>query len=298
MKVVDISSFEDSIVLHFETENKKINAYTLASTLVAIADAAKAANTTINAGYEVEIIVEALGAGSFRAKISAIYKEGKNLFTSQLVAGVIIGVIANYIYERTLAVDDNVKVEIHTDEVIIEKGEERIIVPRNVYDATREAERNPKFTQSIDKTFQAIEKDPKIEGLGFVKNIDDPKPEVIIPRSAIISASGVIIEEDGVRIVTEIVELQILKAILERGRRKWEFMWRGFKISAPITDNNFYKDFFAHDITIAPGDSLEVKLQIKQVKDEDTGIYSNRSYEVIEIYEHHPRLKQTSMDAL
>lgn len=296
MKVVDISNFEDSVVLHFETGTQKINAYTLASTLVAIADAAKAANTTINAGYEVEIIVEALGAGSFRAKISVLYKEGKNLFTSQLVAGVIIGVIANYVYERTLAVDDNVKIEIHTDEVIIEKGDEKIIVPRNVYDATREVEKNPKFTQAIDKSFQAIEKDKKIEGLGFVKNIDDPKPEVIIPRNAIISASGILIEEEGVRIVTELVELQILKAILERGRRKWEFMWRGFKISAPITDDSFYNDFFAHDITIAPGDSLDVKLQIKQNKDEDTGIYKNKSYEVIEIHEHHPRLKQTSIE--
>ena len=30
--------------------------------------------------------------------------------------------------------------------------------------------------------------------------------------------------------------------------------------SAPITSNKFYQDFFAHNITIAPGDSLEVKL--------------------------------------
>ena len=297
MKVIDISNFEDSVVLHFETKNHKINAYTLASTLVAIADAAKAANSTINAGYNVEILVDAIAPGSFRAKITAKYKESKNLFSSQLIAGVIIGVIANYVYERTLAVDDNVKIEIHTDEVIIEKGDEKIIVPRNVYDATREVEKNPKFTQAIDKTFQAISKDNKIEGIGFVERIDDPKPKVIIPRNAIISASSVIIEEEGVRIITELVELQILKAILERGRRKWEFMWQGFKISAPITDDSFYTDFFAHDITIAPGDSLDVKLQIKQVKDEDTGIFKNKSYEVIEIYGHHPRLKQTSIDA-
>lgn len=297
MKIVDIANFEDSVVLHFETENQKINAYTLASTLVAIADAAKAANSTINAGCEVEIVVEALGPGSFRAKITALYKQSKNLFSSQIVAGVIIGVIANYVYERTFAIDDNVKIEIHTDEVIIEKGEERIIVPRNVYDATREAEKNPKFTQAIEKSFQAIEKDNKIDGIGFVKDISDPKPEVLIPRSAIISASDIFIEEKGVRIVTELVELQIIKAILERGRRKWEFMWRGFKISAPITDDNFFKDFFAHDITIAPGDSLDVKLQIKQIKDEDTGIYKNHSYEVIEVYKHLPRLKQTKMEA-
>lgn len=297
MKIVDISNFEDSVVLHFETQTKRINAYTLASTLVSIADAAKAANSSLNAGYEIEITVEALGAGSFRAKISAIYKESKNLFSSQLVAGVIIGVIANYIYERTFSLDESVKIEIHTNEVIIQKGDEKIIVPRNVYDATREAEKNPKFTQAIEKSFQAIEKDEQIEGIGFVKDINDPKPEVIIPRSLMLSAGEMIIEEEGVRIVTELVELQILKAILERGKRKWEFMWRGFKISAAITDNTFYNDFFSHSITIAPGDSLDVKLQIKQVKDEDTGIYKNKSYEVIEVHKHHPRLKQTCMEA-
>lgn len=297
MKIVDISNFEDSVVLHFETDTQKINAYTLASILVAIADAAKAANSTINAGYEVEIIVEALGPGSFRAKITALYKESKNLFSSQIVAGVIIGVIANYIYERTFAVDDSVKVEIHTDEVIIQKGDEKIIIPRNVYDTTREVEKNPKFKQSIDKAFQAIEKDSKVEGVGFIKDINDPKPVIIIPRKAIVAACDGLIEEEGIRVITELVEVQILKAVLERGRRMWEFMWRGFKISAPITDDKFYNDFFSHTITIAPGDSLDVKLQIKQIKDEDTGIFKNKSYEVIEVYKHHPRLKQTNIEA-
>ena len=43
MKVFDVSKFEDSVVLYFDTSNTRINAYTLASTLVSIADAAKAA---------------------------------------------------------------------------------------------------------------------------------------------------------------------------------------------------------------------------------------------------------------
>jgi hypothetical protein len=79
MKAVDISQFDDSVVLHFETEGQKINAYTLASILVSLADAAKAANAQLNPGYEVEIVVEALGPGSFRAKIRAFYKKNRNL---------------------------------------------------------------------------------------------------------------------------------------------------------------------------------------------------------------------------
>ncbi|MFW5454624.1 hypothetical protein [Thioalkalivibrio sulfidiphilus] len=153
MRIVEISKFEESVVLHFKTEGHRINAYTLASTLVSIADAAKAANSTLNAGYDVEITVEAVGPGSFRAKITALYKNSKNLFSSQLVAGVIIGVLANYIYERTLAIEDGVTIQVNTDEVIIEKGDERIVVPRRVYDATRQVENNPQFKQAIVKTY-------------------------------------------------------------------------------------------------------------------------------------------------
>lgn len=297
MKVVDISKFEDSVVLYFDTDDKRINAYTLASTLVSIADAAKAANTTLNAGHEVEIIVEALGSGSFKAKISALYKESKNIFSSQLVAGVIIGLISNYIYERAFALDESITVQINTDEVIIQKNDEKIIVPRKVYEATREVESNPKFVQAMKKTFQSIERDENIKGLGFVEKMDSTRPEVIIPRSSIVTlASGVKTEEEGTRIITEIVELQILKAILEKGKRKWEFMWRGIKISAPIISDKFFKDFFAHNITIAPGDSLEVKPEIKQVKDDETGIYKNKNYEVVEVFEHIPRLRQGNLN--
>ena len=292
MRIVDISKFEESVVLHFKVEGSRINAYTLASTLVSIADAAKAANSTLNAGYDVEIVVDAVGPGSFRAKITALYKNSKNLFSSQLVAGVIVGVLANYIYERTLAVDESVSVQINTDEVIIEKGDEKIIVPRKVYDATKQVESNPQFRQAIVKTLKSIESDENVEALGFVEEIDSSEPEVLIPRQAIINASLQLEAEEPTRTIEELVDLQIIKAILERSRRKWEFMWRGVKISAPIVDEKFYVEFFAHDITIAPGDILQVRLQIQQLKDQDTGIYSNKGYEVVEVFKHIPRMRQ------
>lgn len=69
MRVVEIAQFENSVVIHFDTDDTRINPCTLASTLVGLADAAKAANATLNAGCEIEIIVEALGPGSFRALI-------------------------------------------------------------------------------------------------------------------------------------------------------------------------------------------------------------------------------------
>ena len=54
----------------------------------------------------------------------------------------------------------------------------------------------------------------------------------------------------------------------------------------------FYVEFFAHEITIAPGDTLEVTLAIKQARDFDTGIFTKTSYEVIEVHGHVPRIRQ------
>lgn len=295
MRTIDVSKFDDSIVIHFETEGTRINAYTFASTLVSIADAAKAANSCLNLGYDIEIVVEAIGPGSFRAKIRAIYTTSKNLFSRETVMGVIIGVIGNYVYERTLAIDDSVKVEIKTDEVIIQKGDERIIVPRVVYDATRKVEKDADFVRAVNKTFETVASDPQIDSFGFVPSLTSPKPEILATREVIQAMNLDLPPDPTIRPIEEQCELQIVKAILERGKRKWEFMWRGVKITAPILHDDFWVDFIDHSITIAPGDILKVRLLIKQVLDEKTGIYTNTGYEVTHVYEHLPRPRQTHL---
>jgi len=292
MPTVNISEFEDAVVIHFATEGTRINAYTLASTLVALADAAKAANSSINVGYDIEVIVESIGPGSFRVKIKALYSRARNLFSSEIVKGIIIGVVASYIYERTLAVDHPIKVEIHTDEVIIQHENERIVVPRNVYDATRQVEKNPQFTGAINRGFESIVADENVKGFGFIPSMDSPPPDIIISRETLRLMDLNTPEGPDTRVIYEQCELQIVKAILERSRRKWEFMWRGVKISAAISDGSFYTRFFAHEITIAPGDILKVRLAITQKRDQTTGIYSNIGYEVVEVIEHIPRVRQ------
>ncbi len=297
MRVVDIAQFENSVVIHFDTDDTRINAYTFASTLVGLADAAKAANTTLNVGCEIEIVVEALGPGSFRALVRALYSSSRNLFANQVVMGLVLGVLGNYIYERTLAVDDKVTVEVKTDEVVIQKGNDRVIVPRNVYDATRRVEKNPQFVKAMTRTFEAVAADDKVKSLGLVEKMDSPAPAILIPRTTLLALATEVPEDPDSRVVTEQAELQIVKAILKKSNRKWEFVWRGITISAPVVHERFYIEFFAHEITIAPGDTLEVTLAIKQAKDPDTGIYTNVGYEVIEVHGHVPRIRQMPLEA-
>lgn len=297
MRIVRISQFENSLVVHFATQDRRINAYTLASTLVGLADAAKAANSAINVGHDIEIVVEALGSGSFRAQIKAVYSKARNLFSNQALQAIVLAMLSNFIYERTFARHDDVKVEIRTDEVIIEHGQERVVVPRQVYEATRAAEKNPEFVKAIGRTLESVSRDKRVDGLGFVSSMDAPDPEILIPRDELPQVTTDGDDHAHERIIEEHCNLQIVKAILERGTRKWEFMWRGVKISAPVADEEFYSEFFAHRITIAPGDELKVLLAISQTRDEETGIFTNVGYEVRRVLEHVPRLRQASLGA-
>jgi hypothetical protein len=149
MTTVDIRRFNDTFVIHFGGEYARINAYTLATALVGIADAAKAANAIINTGQEIEVVVEALAPGSFKTTVRAIYTSAGNLFSGNNLKAIVLSVIASYIYQHTLAPSGEVVVKVEDDEVIVEQGDTRVIVPRIVHEATKQLERNPGFEKGV-----------------------------------------------------------------------------------------------------------------------------------------------------
>ena len=295
--VIRVGEFEESIVIHFGTEGQRINAYTLATTLVNLADAARAANFAINPGYDIEVVVEALGGGSFKAKLRTIYRGAANLFTAQSLQALILSVIASFIYQHTLAPDTEVTVNVTAEEVVIAQGDKRIIVPRAVHEATKKAEARREFVSGVQEAVRAVESDTTVRTIGFSKDMDEPA-QIEIPRErfALISAAPTIPLED-IRELLEEVDLEILRAILEKSRRRWEFVWNGTRISAPVLDDAFYADFFAHKITVAPGDILRAKLRVRQRRLPGVGVFVNDSFEVIEVLKHVQRAKQVPFAA-
>lgn len=290
---------EESFVIHFGADLPRINAYTFASTLVALANAAKAANATINPGLEIEIVVEALGHGSFKAKIRALYKSAGNIFTVPvIVSGLVLNIIASYIFQVTLAPDQQAKVTVNTDEVIIEQGNTKIVVPRTVHDAMKQAEKSPEFRQGVAEAFNAVERDEAITSLGISPSMHG-EPVVKVPRERFIHGAKAAADErrEEVTEVVELADLQIIRAILERKRRRWEFAWRGIRISAPITDDRFNSQFLARKIPVAPGDGLQVKLRMRRHKDSLSGVIVNdpNGYEVLEVLKHIPGQSQAEI---
>lgn len=292
MPTIDCRDFGDQFVIHYGGEFHRVNAYTFAASLIALSDAIRNANYIVNPGYEIEIVIETLGPGSFRAKIRALQKGVSNLFSAQDAKSIVLGIIAAIIYEHTLAPDHSPVIKVDKEMVVIEQGNEKVIIPRDAQQYYEQVRKSEAVKNNLARAFNTLERDQSVTDFGITLRMEDKEPLIKIQRSAFPLLSGDLAIEEDSREIIERTHLQIVRAILERSNRRWEFVWQGIKISAPVTDGKFYDDFFAHRITIAPGDSLEVNLKIVQKRDLDTGIYTNYSYEVITVFKHIPRMEQ------
>ena len=188
----------------------------------------------------------------------------------------------------------------NTNEVVITHGKDRIIVPRDVHDATQLVATNPVFTHSIDRMLSNVIIDERVTGFGLGPAADGQAQALILPRELLAIRDEPQDPEAKARVIEEDCDLYIVKAIMERSKRKWEFKWHGVNISAPIKDPDFYDDFANHNFTIAPGDEFQARLAIHQLRDDISGVYANTSYEVLQVYRHvsHPKPDHPSLDAL
>ena len=94
MTVIDLRSLEgDQVVIHFGGAITSVDAYTFANALIAFADTARAVNDVINPGQAIEIRLDAVGPGSFRAIVRRIQK-GLGGFFSRGAQDVFWGIVA------------------------------------------------------------------------------------------------------------------------------------------------------------------------------------------------------------
>lgn len=295
MQTIEIKNIQNELVLYFDSKEKSVNAYTLATALVSLADAAKEANRLINPGYEIEVIVTAIEGGSFKAVIKAVYKELKNLFSAESARNIILSIIATMIYDKYFAQKPDIRINVSPDYVIVESKDEKIVIPKEVYDAKEIVVKSPRVSSKVDSLMQSSKRNKNVNGIGIASSVEE-KPEIVIQKKEIEKIyNEPVIEEPNLKDNVEITNVEILRAILEESNRLWEFVWYGNKISAPVLDDHFYKSFREHKITIAPGDRFEVKMKVYQKKDEGSGIYINNKYEILEVIKHIPKMESIEL---
>lgn len=289
----------DQIVIHFGGALTSVDAYTFGNSLIAFADTVRAVNAVLNPEQNIEVRVEAIGPGSFRAVVKRL-KKGLGGFFARGAETVFWGIIATLIYENLIKHDPQTSIKIEPDEVIIEKNGDRIIIPRNVYDHMPPVRSNPAVQRHLSRTFQVIEEDPAIENFGLTHDLRDEKPLVQISRAEfpyLAAPEPLALEAENQerhRRRTERARLVILKAWLIAGNRKWSFEWNGVPISAPILDATFFDRLESREVVIGQGDALDVEITYEQNYDDALGLYVNdqHTFRVAEVYAVIPRARQ------
>lgn len=295
MPTIELPREVDRFVIFFETPRREINAVALATSLVGLSDAIREVNILVNPGYSVEVVVVALESGSFQAIVRTIYNKTRDIFASEPVRNIVYSLIASYIFQYASAPDSTPTIIVQADRVVIESGDTKVIVPKEVFEAQQRLENSERFRSSIATIVAGARSDEDVTGVGIRTEPGPSFPPIYVPREQFAIFEAPRNPTEDIREIVEYANLEISRAILARGPRKWEFFWRGVKVSAPVRDEVFYDKFFAHEITIAPGDVLRVALKITQRRHPDTRIFVNEKYEVIEVFEHIPQMRQGAL---
>jgi hypothetical protein len=120
MATVDLRTLPaDEFVLHFGGRPSEVDAYTFSNSLLAIGETIQEINRQIDPDHSTEIVIEAIGGGSFRAKLKTHIKHITGLFKSP-ARELLIAILAHFIVNKIT--DEKVNIIIQDQSYIVERG--------------------------------------------------------------------------------------------------------------------------------------------------------------------------------
>ncbi|HWM47840.1 MAG TPA: hypothetical protein VNR11_13110 [Xanthobacteraceae bacterium] len=281
-------------VVHFGGTGS-INTYTFAQSLLGFTATTIAVNHVINPGEAIEIVIEADASGSYRAVLRWVRKRDVSGFFSDGATQILWGVVGALIYDQIINSDPKPNITVNTSEVIIVTGGDRVIIPRQVYAAAKNAEKSPDVQRGLARTFAPLEANPGVTDFGLTGSVSDDKPLVQVPRDrfATLTRRTLVseLQSQRSRQHTETARVLILKAWVNHKKRKWTFEWNGVPVSAPIVDEEFLDKIERREYLIGAGDALDVEITVLQNYDAKLKLYVNdqRSYLITRVIEVVPR---------
>jgi hypothetical protein len=148
----------------------------------------------------------------------------------------------------------------------------------------------PTVLVPIRNTFEALNSDSSITGFDILDKNQNQLTHISSEEFSFFTG----IVENEIQIDEKVLEVHVSLNIVSMDwelKKKWEFYYMGNKISARIKDNLFAEEI-KNGLPFRMGDSLEVKMEIRQQFDHEINAYVNKSYTVTSIIKHHPRTDQ------
>ncbi len=283
--------------IKFDGQQHQVDANVLISSLIHTSTIIQEVNRYLYSGKKIEIKVKALEKGSFLCHIELVetaIDALKNLLTKENieVGAAIIGTLVGLIEIKKFLKGKKAKaIQQEGDKTKIEnKNGEVLIIENatfNIY------EHSLVVKDALAQNFDALKNDPAITGFEITDK--NEKPLVVVDKSEFEDLSQKSEEiEEGERKLIEAATVNIVRLSFEENL-KWDFYYRGIKISAKIADPAFF-ELIDKGEAFAKGDVLEIELQINQRFEESVNTFVTKSYQVNRIIRHLARNEQQKIN--
>ena len=271
--------------LELQGQTHSIDANTLVNILVHFQLIVTEANKQMSGGArEVTLKVNALERGSFVIDMSVVQSIISQLFSNDALSyaadlcGVVGGVYALYGKFK----GKPVKTESEKKEAVSIKVDGDVTINVNTINVYNQ----PPVRQAVSKSMETASEDPSVEGFRIRGNGGGTCAEFGREDFKEYIYDGFDTEDEiaDERVVDEDTTLYIVGLNFETGSR-WQFMYRGFRISMTVKDDALMKRIDEGE-RFGKGDAIKVKLRVVQRYNKSYKTYENKSYKILEFYEH------------
>lgn len=262
-----------------------IDANTLVNILIHYQSIVTEANRQLSGGArKVSLQVNALKQGSFIIDMSVVQNAFAQLFSKETVGyvadlcGAVGGVYALYRKFK----GKPVKTKEEREEAISLKIGDDISITAdtiNIYN-------QPPVREAVSKSMETANEDASVEGFTIKGNNGGTCAEFAREEFKEYIYDGFDTEDDipDERIIDEDTTLIIVGLNFEPGAR-WQFMYNGFKITMTVKDDALMQKINEGE-RFGKGDAVRVKLRRVQRYNKNYRTYENKTYKIVEFYEH------------
>ena len=270
--------------LELQGQEHSIDANTLVNMLIHYQAIVTEANKQLSGGSrEVLLKVNALKQGSFIIDVSVVQNVISQLFSKDTVSyiadlcGAVGGVYALYhkFKGKPVRTDKEKKAA-----VSIKIGNVNIAANTiNIYNQSA-------VRQAVSKSMETANEDPSVEGFTIKGDKGDTCAQFEREEFKDFIYDGFDTEDDipDEKVIDEATTLIIVGLNFEPGSR-WQFMYNGFKISMTVKDDALMQKINEGE-RFGKGDAIKVKLRRIQRYNKNYRTYENKSYKILEFYEH------------
>lgn len=278
--------------LKFGGEESEINATTYGIVLVNTVILLEETNKELGTGAHLEIKVKSEREGSFLVDLgiepAAIVALAIPLITKENLLAV-KNAASEIIKTATEVYSWWKKFRTEKPKEIKEQGETTIVIygDNNTVNFDKSVSnllfKNKRSRDAITNTFTALSKDESVSEFAILD--EDQKPLLLVEKQEFNELSKKI---DGLqpkaKKETIAAHLIVTRQSFEEGKKS-DFLYKGFPLTASITDNSFWKSVDDGE-RFGKGDVLVAELEIEQEFNKAYNAYENKGYTITKVIEH------------